>query len=271
MARSRTAPPPRNTDPLVDRLIEPVPVGPSHWVLALVWVAAQVLALVIGVGAVALLFGVVAGVAGLQASRAWRAAGLHANRVVAGFAPLILTLAAAAGLVWAGLGLIALAVVAVVLAVGERGPGGPVVTAAATVRSALGPAVVGVSVVQLFDVGLPAAAMLLALAAGYDVACNVWSSDGAGPLVGRLVGVLTVVVLTFGFAALHTVFELEPFGPISSVWVFGGLAAVLCPLGPMAASGLLPAADADTPAYRRLDSLIVAAPVWMLAMWGYLA
>jgi hypothetical protein len=81
---------------------------------------------------------------------------------------------------------------------------------------------------------------------------------------------VSVGVATLAFTVLHTVFRLEPFGPTLSLVVFGGLAAVLSPLGPLVASATLPAAGAPAAALRRIDSLAVAAPVWLVTMWGYL-
>jgi hypothetical protein len=33
---------------------------------------------------------------------------------------------------------------------------------------------------------------------------------------------------------------------------------------------VLPSASAEAPALRRIDVLMVAAPIWLAAMWGYL-
>lgn len=258
-------------DPLARRLVEPVPGGFGLAVRSLVWFGLQVLAVAAGVWAVAVVFAAMGGVAAGQTVRTWRAAGLWASLAVAGWGTVIVVVASALSLTWAGVAVLGLVVAALVASVGARGRGRPVAVAGATVRSALGPVLAGVGVVQVAEVSWAAVLVMLVLVAGYDVACQVWSSDGAGPVVGRAVGVLTVAVLTVGVVAVHTVLRIEPFGPTVSVWVFGGLAATLCPLGPMLASALLPAADAVAPALRRLDSLVVVAPVWMVALWGYLA
>jgi hypothetical protein len=55
--------------------------------------------------------------------------------------------------------------------------------------------------------------------------------------------------------------------PISALdfgqaWLFGGLVLLLAPLGQLAASALLPSAKAPATALRRMDSLLLAAPVW---------
>jgi hypothetical protein len=46
------------------------------------------------------------------------------------------------------------------------------------------------------------------------------------------------------------------------VFVFGGFAALLCPLGQIAASAVLPRAEVRAPALRRLDSLLLLGPAW---------
>jgi hypothetical protein len=67
------------------------------------------------------------------------------------------------------------------------------------------------------------------------------------------------------------VFRLQPFDGNVETWIFGGLVAVLAPLGYLVASAALPTAATWVPALRRLDAYIVAAPLWASAMWGYLA
>lgn len=257
-------------DPLAERLIEPVRTGFVLGLRSLVWAVVLVPAIALGPSGTAVLFAAVGGVAAAQTARAWRAAGLRPSRAVAGWGSLLVVLVSVMGLGWAGASLVALVAAAAVAGVMVPGPGGVLVTTGATVRSALGPVIVGVSMVQLSDLGWAVAGILVGLALGYDLACHVWSSDGAGPVVGRVVGMVTVLVLTLAVSAVHTLFELDPFGPAAAVWVFGALAAVLCPLGPMVASTMLPSASAGAPALRRLDVLIVAAPMWMAAMWGYL-
>jgi hypothetical protein len=53
--------------------------------------------------------------------------------------------------------------------------------------------------------------------------------------------------------------------------VFGGLVAVLAPLGAPLASALAPASTAKVPALRRLDAWLIVAPVWCVLLWDYLS
>ena len=75
-----------------------------------------------------------------------------------------------------------------------------------------------------------------------------------------------VLVLTF----TEAVFQLGPFDA-RAAWVFGGLVAVLAPLGAPLASALAPASTAKVPALRRLDAWLLVAPVWCLLLWDYLS
>ena len=55
----------------------------------------------------------------------------------------------------------------------------------------------------------------------------------------------------------------------NSLLTFGALAAGLCPVGQLAGSAILPRSDAKASALRRLDSLLVLGPVWVVAIWSY--
>ena len=62
--------------------------------------------------------------------------------------------------------------------------------------------------------------------------------------------------------------ELVPSFDGGSPFLLGFVAAVLAPLGPLAASIVLGDRDANAPALRRLDSLLLLAPVfaWLAAV-----
>jgi len=44
-----------------------------------------------------------------------------------------------------------------------------------------------------------------------------------------------------------------------------GVAAVCCPVGQWIASAILPRPDAHAPALRRIDTLLLLAPLWVVA------
>ena len=64
--------------------------------------------------------------------------------------------------------------------------------------------------------------------------------------------------------AVAAIIKAPPFDG-TLVWVFGAAALVLCPLGQVAASWLLPDATTRAGALRRLDSMLLLAPLWAIA------
>ena len=70
-----------------------------------------------------------------------------------------------------------------------------------------------------------------------------------------------VVLLVVAVAAI---IKAPPFDG-ALVWAFGVAALVLCPLGQVFASWLLPDATTRAGALRRLDSMLLLAPTWVLA------
>jgi NhaP-type Na+/H+ or K+/H+ antiporter len=76
--------------------------------------------------------------------------------------------------------------------------------------------------------------------------------------MGPAAGVACIGSITVGVAAVFPQFKG------SSAWVLGALAAVLAPVGPVAATSLLGDRRARAPALRRLDSLVALGPVWAL-------
>ena len=75
-----------------------------------------------------------------------------------------------------------------------------------------------------------------------------------------------MAVVTFVVAEL----QIPPFEG-NDAWVFGGLAAVACPAGQLLASALLPSPRSYAPALRRIDSLLVLAPLWAWLVGLYIA
>ena len=258
---------------LVDRLFAPVDTTGHKVLLGLLWVAVQVGAWFAGSAALAVVFGVVAAVAGLHAAKAWRPAGRRPSRVVAGIAPLAVTLGAVHSAGVAGLVVLAAVAASVVVSVsGSTSRQAVIGSAGTTVRCWFPMGLAAASVVFVNEIEPSAAAMLLLLVAGYDVGAFIWGAGSrADSLVGRMAGMITVVVLTFSASAVQLVISLEPFQTTAAVWVFGGMVVVLAPLGQLVASALLPAAASDAPALRRLDALLLAAPAWTFALWGYIA
>jgi CDP-diglyceride synthetase len=78
------------------------------------------------------------------------------------------------------------------------------------------------------------------------------TNDWEGPVAG----VASIVCVTLFVAVL-----VPSFGG-GGPFLLGVVAAILAPLGPLAASIVLGDRDAKAPALRRIDSLLLLAPVW---------
>jgi hypothetical protein len=240
--------------------------GP-HGRLGVAWFVVAVAACSLGAMPVGLLFGGLAAVAALQTSVAWRQVGHADDRFVAGGAALVVGLAAVLGTALAGLAIIGGVVVSILAAVVSPGRDEPVVVRAGrTVRTWVIPALAAASVVAIARVDVAAAVILLVLVSGYEIGDYLVGTGANGMIEGPIAGMAAVLVLTF----TEAVFQLGPFDA-RAAWVFGGLVAVLAPLGAPLASALAPTATAKVPALRRLDAWLLVAPVWCLLLWDYLS
>ena len=240
--------------------------GP-HGRLGLLWFLVALAACSFGTVTTGLLFGGLAAVAALQTSVAWRQAGHADDRFVAGGAALVVGLAAIVGTGLAGLAIVAGVAASVVAAVVAPGRDEPIgARAGRTVRTWLLPGLAAASVVAIARVDVAALVILLVLVSGYEVGDYLVGTGANGLVEGPIAGMAAVLVLTF----TEAVFQLGPFDA-RAAWVFGGLVAVLAPLGAPLASALAPAATAKVPALRRLDAWLLVAPVWCLLLWDYLS
>ena len=233
--------------------------------LGVVWFVVALGAAVLGSVTVALLFAGLAALAGLQVARAWRRAGRADVRRIAAVGAGLLPLVALAGIALTGLAVLVLVAAAFVAAGRVTGPGSTLDRAALAVRCSVYLGVPAACVVLMDRADSAAVVILLVLVSGYEVGDYLVGTGASTPIEGPIAGMAAVVVLTFGLA----VFQFSPFdGP--AAWVFGGMVAVLAPLGAMAASAVAPSARAWAPALRRLDAWLLVAPVWLWMLWGYL-
>jgi hypothetical protein len=113
------------------------------------------------------------------------------------------------------------------------------------------------SVVLLRTIDVQAPLLLLAYAAAYDASAYVVGAGAARAWEGPIAGIFMLIPITM----LSAVTLVPPF-PAASPLLLGALAAILTPFGPLAGSALLGGRDASAPALRRLDSLLVLAPIW---------
>jgi molybdopterin converting factor small subunit len=235
--------------------------------LGLLWAVAVLAGVALGPWALASVLAVVAGTAGVQSAAAWRRAGGRANRAVAGLGALGLPLAAAVGTGAFGLAGLVVVVAALVAALVDRRRQLTIwADAGLTLRCGylVGLAAGAFVVIRHLEIG--AAVSLALLSFAYDLGDFLIGTEASSPVEGPLAGIVAALVVAFALG----VFAVPPFG-LSSALVFGGLAAALFPLGQLAATELLPEATARAPGLRRLDSLLVAAPIWMALLWRYLS
>lgn len=229
-------------------------VGP-HARLGVVWFTLSMAALAAGrVGLVALL-APCAGLAALQAARS-RRAHPRPSAPVAAAGAFLLVVAAAVGPV--AVGAVALALVATVLAGvlvgGTRVDPLHTLVAAVVIGGAVA------SPVLLLHDGIVPVFVLLSFVAVHDASAYVVGTGAASAWEGPAAGAASIAAVTLAVAAVL----VPPFRG-ATPWILGGIAVVLAPAGPFVASALMGDRRANVPALRRIDSLLVLAPVWCLA------
>lgn len=226
--------------------------------LGVLWFAAALLAVRLGQTSTALLFAAVAAVAALQTVRAWRYHRLGAHKVVAGAGAFVLPLAAAIGTGLLGGVLLLVVVAAVVAALYEgRDRDGIVVAAASTVRCSVPVGIAAAGMVLAVRLDISVALVLLLFTGVYKAGDFLMGSGADNSWEGPAAGITAIFATALSVAVLG----VPPFHG-ADTWAYAALAAVLCPVGQVLASCILPAADAKAPALRRLDSLLLLGPAW---------
>jgi len=230
--------------------------------LGVLWFVVAVTAIAVGPLAVGLVYGGTAALAALQTARDWRKRRLRPNDQVAAAMAGAMGLGACLGAGGAGLAVLAGVGVAYVVATGDTGsPNRAVADAGWTVQCALPPGIVALSMVLLTRLDQGSAIGLLLLVSAYETGDYLVGSGARNPYEGPAAGASAMVVITFILSTL----------PISALdfgqaWLLGGLCLLLAPLGQLAASALLPTAASPASALRRLDSLLLAAPLWCIGV-----
>jgi hypothetical protein len=223
--------------------------------LGMLWFVVAVAGLAGGRFAVAGVYGVAAAIAAAQSARAWRRVRRPRREqpIEALAAAGAVALPIAATLSTPLLGLALLGVVAACLVVGGAAAG------VRTLQCAVWPgaAAAGLGVAYRFE-PWSAVALVLVVSA-YEIGDYIVGSGARNALEGPVAGAAAVLVVQFGVSAIG----LPPF-ELPEGLGFAALAAVLCPLGQLTASLVLPSTRAPASALRRLDSLLLLAPVWAL-------
>jgi hypothetical protein len=270
--------------------------------LGVLWFLAALGAIALGPGAVALLYGGVAGVASLQTAYAWRRRRPRPLRPVAGLVGLALPLVALAGSRALG-GAIVIAVL-VTLAVALSPPGrrlagiatpagqppdqadqqdhpdhparparpsalaaalalgGPVEAAAASLRCGLFVGAAAAAMVLVRAADAGAALAILLLVSAYEAGDYLVGTGSTTAVEGPAAGMIGSLVVTFALA----LFPPSAGHGTMSMWLLGLCTAAGCPLGQLLGSALLPSGGSFAPALRRLDSLLVVGPLWAVVV-----
>jgi hypothetical protein len=236
--------------------------GP-HVRLGLVWAAIVVAASLAGTWWLGAWMAVVAGLAGVQASRSWRTAAARGPQaVLAGAGAAVIALAAAGGERVLGLmaAIVALAVVSAGVAAGAVRAARHIRRSSGHIRTtviAVAIGLAGAAPVLARRRGLAEGLVLLAMWCSYDAATYLVGTGAATSWEGPAAGIATIAALSLGVAAV-----VDPPFQGATPWILGGVACLTAPFGRAVASRLLRGADARAPALRRLDSLILLGPAW---------
>jgi hypothetical protein len=232
--------------------------------LGLGWFLLALPALVLGPLTTALLYGVVAAIAAAQTARCWRKRRLRPSEGVAAAGAGLISAGAVLGAGGLGLGLLAATGAALAAANADARSRNPLlVDAGWTLQCALGPGLAAGSMVLLVHYEIGAAIALLLLVSAYEIGDYLVGSGGSSVLEGPAAGLAAIVVVTFVISVL----AVPPFD-FTTAWLFGGLVGVLAPAGQLLASALLPSAASPASGLRRLDSLLLAGPVWAAGVSG---
>jgi sulfur-carrier protein len=238
---------------------EPLTVVPDtdkpHVRLGLAWIVVTVAAVAGGSTTLGLWMSVMAAVAAVQVTKVWMDRHERPVSYVAVAGAAALPLAAIGGLDTLNI-LIVLAVVITLLARVSSLTKAPSRDVALTLMILFPIGLATAAPVLLRNVSLAAPLALFAFAAAHDMGAYLVGTGAVNDWEGPVAGVASIVCVTLFVAVL-----VPSFGG-GGPFLLGLVAAVLAPLGPLAASVVLGDRDAKAPALRRLDSLLLLAPVW---------
>ncbi len=234
------------------------------------WFVLCLVGLAVGPWGIGFVYAATAAFAALQTAREWRKAGARPHRIAAGAGAFAIGIAGAVSTPLVGLVILVFAAVSV--CGGGRAaapPGGrnahPLDDAGFILRCGLFPGFAAACVATTARFSLTGAVGLVLIVAAYEVGDYLVGSGARNPFEGPVAGATAIVVVTFAITAVG----LKPF-TFPGSFALAGLAALLCPMGQLAASAILPKVDASASALRRIDSVLLLAPVWALVV-GHLA
>ena len=233
--------------------------------LGIAWFAGAMVATLVSPFTTALVYAAAAGWAARQIVKAWGSVSWQVD--VATGLGAVPVLAALAGPEIAAFALVVVGVVAVGCSLapdGSRLPssGGRLAAAGILCLSAV-PALAGAAFVLVRTESVVAAVVLLGLVSAYEAGDYIVGSGASNSLEGPLAGITAATLLALPLALIL----VEPFDAAGVILL--AFTAVACPLGQIVASAALPGAGAYAPALRRIDTLLILAPLWAAAAGAF--
>jgi hypothetical protein len=227
--------------------------------LGMLWFAGAVAATIMGIGALGLYYGLAAAAAAAHTARTWRARGASADSAVAFAGAALITAGAIVGPQIMGLAILVSVGGFVAVSIADRRGDflAAMGEAGLLVQVAIPPAVAVGCLVLLADLELWAAISLIAIVSAYETGDYLIGSGAPNVLEGPIAGFASAMVITLVVSALG----VPPFS-IGEAMAYGAAASILCLGGQFLASVLLPHSRAYAPALRRIDSLLLSAPLW---------
>lgn len=235
--------------------------------LGILWFVGALVAFGVGMVGVVAYFGVAFAAASSHTLRTWRARGRDVDPRFALTATSIVVVLAGFGPQLMGLGVMAMAGLAVAVSLSggeETGASVSMGDVGLLLQCTLAPAVAGGCVVLLADREVWSAIAIVLLASAYESGDYLVGSGAANNVEGPLAGAAAVLVMSMAIAAGG----FPPFD-IGEAMLFGLLVAPLALAGQYLATAMLPHSRAFAPALRRVDSLLLAAPIWYFGIGAF--
>ncbi len=230
--------------------------------LGLLWFVLGLVALILNVFVAAVLFAVVAGFAAHQAALTWQREREPVQVVTAVVAAAGFPLAAAFSHVTAGFWVLLFTVGSLAAALVRTDKDElPMREVAYTLQSSLFVGLAAASPILAFHEDKLAALVLFVFVAAYDCGDFLVGAGSRSSIEGPIAGALAVAACSFSLQVMSP----EPFvGAVA--WIYGIAVMIFAPVGQVAASAMLARWTDRVPALRRLDTLIVVGPIFLLML-----